>query len=62
MFRLIVHVVTMSSQTLEVVLIYSSSSHVGGSSGSTVTAAVKDAQKLQKGQCCVVLLPNSVRN
>ena len=39
---------------------YSSSSHVGGSSGSAVAAAVKAAQKLQKGQRCVVLLPDSV--
>ena len=61
MFRLIVHVLTMSSQTLEVVLTYSSS-HVGGSSGSSVATAVKAAQKLQKGQRCVVLLPDSVRN
>ena len=37
---------------------YSSSSHVGGSSGSAVAAAVKAAQKLQKGQHCVVLLPD----
>ena len=41
---------------------YSSSSHVGGSSGSAVAAAVKAAQKLQKGQHCVVPLPDSVRN
>ena len=41
---------------------YSSSSHVGGSSGSAVAAAVKAAHKLQKGQRCVVLLPDSVRN
>ena len=41
---------------------YFSSSHVGGSSGSAVAAAVKAAQKLQKGQRCVVLLPDSVRN
>ena len=52
----------MSSQTLEVVLMYSSSSHVGGSSGSAVASAVKAAQKLHKGQHCVVLLPDSVRN
>ena len=39
-----------------------SSSHVGGSSGSAVAAAIKAAQKLQKGQRCVVLLPESVRN
>ena len=41
---------------------YSFSSHVGESSGSALAAAVKAAQKLQKGQCCVVLLPDSVRN
>jgi len=34
----------------------------GGSSGTAVAAAVKAAKKLTKGQRCVVLLPDSVRN
>jgi cysteine synthase A len=35
---------------------------VGGSSGATVWAAIKAAQDLKKGQRCVVLLADSVRN
>jgi cystathionine beta-synthase len=34
----------------------------GGSSGTAVVAAVKAAKQLKKGQRCVVLLPDSVRN
>lgn len=34
----------------------------GGSSGSAVAAAVKAAKKLKKGQRCVVILPDSIRN
>ncbi|RYY35645.1 pyridoxal-phosphate dependent enzyme [archaeon] len=34
----------------------------GGSSGSAVSAALKAAKTLKKGQRCVVLLPDSVRN
>jgi cystathionine beta-synthase len=34
----------------------------GGSSGSAVIAAMRAARKLKKGQRCVVLLPDSVRN
>ncbi|ERE86836.1 cystathionine beta-synthase-like isoform 1 [Cricetulus griseus] len=34
----------------------------GGSSGSAMAVAVKAAQELQKGQRCVVILPDSVRN
>ncbi|XP_075398370.1 cystathionine beta-synthase isoform X2 [Tenrec ecaudatus] len=34
----------------------------GGSSGSTMSIAVKAAQELQEGQRCVVILPDSVRN
>ena len=34
----------------------------GGSSGSAVSAAVKAARKLKKGQRCVVILPDSIRN
>ena len=35
---------------------------MGSSSDSSVATAVKAAQKVQKGQRCVVLLPDSVRN
>lgn len=35
---------------------------VGGSSGSAMVAAVKMAQSLKKGQRCLVILPDSVRN
>ena len=35
---------------------------VGGSSGSAVVAAVKAARNLKKGQRCVVILPDSIRN
>ena len=34
----------------------------GGSSGSAVAAAVKAARHLKKGQRCVVILPDSIRN
>ena len=34
----------------------------GGSSGSALYAALKEAQKLKKGQNCVVILPDGVRN
>jgi cystathionine beta-synthase len=34
----------------------------GGSSGATVAAAVVEAKKLKKGQTCVVLLADSIRN
>ncbi|KAJ3228154.1 hypothetical protein HK099_006034 [Clydaea vesicula] len=34
----------------------------GGSSGTAVIAAVKAAKQLKKGQRCVVILPDSVRN
>ena len=34
----------------------------GGSSGSAMAAALKVAKSLKKGQRCVVLLPDSVRN
>lgn len=34
----------------------------GGSSGTAVAAAIKAAKTLKKGQRCVVLLPDSVRN
>merc|ERR1712173_467304 len=34
----------------------------GGSSGATVAAAVAEAKKLKKGQKCVVLLADSIRN
>ncbi|XP_026569361.1 cystathionine beta-synthase-like isoform X2 [Pseudonaja textilis] len=34
----------------------------GGSSGSAMSVAVKAAQELKKGQRCVVILPDSVRN
>ncbi len=35
---------------------------VGGSSGSTLFAALKTAGRLEKGQNCVVVLPDGVRN
>ena len=34
----------------------------GGSSGSALYAALKEARKLQRGQNCVVILPDGVRN
>jgi len=34
----------------------------GGSSGSALYAALKEAKKLQRGQNCVVILPDGVRN
>ena len=34
----------------------------GGSCGSAVSAALKAAKRLKKGQRCVVILPDSVRN
>ena len=34
----------------------------GGSSGTAMAAAVKVAKTLKKGQKCVVILPDSVRN
>lgn len=34
----------------------------GGSSGAAVAAAVKAAKGLKKGQRCVVILPDSIRN
>lgn len=34
----------------------------GGSSGSALAAALKAAKKLKKGQRCVVVLPDSIRN
>ncbi|OLL22448.1 Cystathionine beta-synthase [Neolecta irregularis DAH-3] len=35
---------------------------VGGSSGSAMAGAMQAAKKLKKGQVCVVILPDSVRN
>lgn len=35
---------------------------VGGSSGAAMWAAIKAAQKLKKGQKCLVILPDSIRN
>ncbi len=35
---------------------------VGGSSGTAVWAALQAAKKLQKGQKCLVILPDSIRN
>ncbi len=35
---------------------------VGGSSGSAVWAALKACQSLKKGQTCLVILPDSIRN
>lgn len=35
---------------------------VGGSSGSAVWAAIQAAQSLKKGQKCLVILPDSIRN
>jgi cystathionine beta-synthase/cysteine synthase A len=35
---------------------------VGGSSGSAVWGAMQAAKKLKKGQRCVVVLPDSIRN
>ncbi|XP_035390831.1 cystathionine beta-synthase-like protein isoform X2 [Electrophorus electricus] len=34
----------------------------GGSSGSAMAAAVKEAKELKEGQRCVVILPDSIRN
>jgi cystathionine beta-synthase len=34
----------------------------GGSSGTAILAALKEAKKLKKGQNCVVILPDGVRN
>ena len=34
----------------------------GGSSGSALAAALKEAKSLKAGQKCVVLLPDSIRN
>ena len=34
----------------------------GGSSGSAVVCAIKAAKNLEKGQRCVVILPDSIRN
>ncbi|XP_051558459.1 cystathionine beta-synthase a isoform X2 [Myxocyprinus asiaticus] len=34
----------------------------GGSSGTAMAAAVKFAKELKEGQCCVVVLPDSIRN
>lgn len=34
----------------------------GGSSGTALTAALKEAKKLKKGQRCVVILPDGIRN
>jgi cysteine synthase len=35
---------------------------VGGSSGTAVCAALTAAKRLKKGQKCVVILPDSIRN
>ena len=35
---------------------------LGGSCGSAMVAAMKAAKDLEKGQRCVVILPDSVRN
>jgi len=35
---------------------------VGGSSGSAVWAALQVANRLKKGQKCLVVLPDSIRN
>ena len=35
---------------------------IGGSSGATVWAALQAAKSLKKGQKCVVLLPDGIRN
>ena len=35
---------------------------VGGSSGSAVFAALKAAERLKKGQRCLIILPDSIRN
>ena len=35
---------------------------IGGSSGSAVWAALQAAKQLKKGQGCLVLLPDSIRN
>lgn len=35
---------------------------VGGSSGSNMVAAMQECQKLKKGQNCVVILPDGIRN
>ena len=35
---------------------------IGGSSGSAVWAALQVAKKLKKGQKCLVILPDSIRN
>ena len=35
---------------------------VGGSSGTAVWAALQAAQQLQKGQKCLVILPDGIRN
>lgn len=35
---------------------------VGGSSGSNMVAAMRECQKLKKGQNCVVILPDGIRN
>ena len=35
---------------------------VGGSSGTAVWAALQTAKRLQKGQKCLVILPDSIRN
>ena len=34
----------------------------GSSAGSAIAGAIKAARKLKKGQRCVVLLPDSIRN
>ena len=35
---------------------------VGGSSGTTVWAALQAAKRLKKGQKCLVILPDGIRN
>uniref|UniRef100_A0A8R1TRN1 cystathionine beta-synthase n=1 Tax=Onchocerca volvulus TaxID=6282 RepID=A0A8R1TRN1_ONCVO len=35
---------------------------IGGSSGSVMTAAMRECQKLKKGQNCVIILPDGIRN
>ena len=35
---------------------------VGGSSGTAMWAALRTAKKLEKGQKCLVILPDGIRN
>ena len=47
---------------IELAYEYIQTSFLGGSAGSYVWAAVQAAKELKEGQCCVVILPDGIRN